>query len=557
LMTRLEWVGILLIPAAYLNFSDAVLATTGKPSRWKRVWAIRAVWLVCLLFLAVLPFPGIFGAVSFDQPFAPQMQPSLVTVAFSLFYLVVMAMSWYNFFRAYRRTTTSASRRRMAYLITGALAPAFGSFPFLLFGSGIASQFTFFFWLIALFSNFFVTWLLILMAYAVAFFGVSWPDRVVKSRLLEWLMRGPLTAILALGMTTVVRRAGAAYGNEYNAYVPISLVLTILFTQALITIVFPYMERWLFFGKDREDLLKLREFENRFLTPNDVFQFMDLVLAAVCDRLQSPGGFIAIVNNGSVESITSLGKQQYQPADISGQVAGVLDGNNPGELFYTWDDLLVFPIWDGEHENLLGLMGIADGDEQQYEEEQLEDVNLLVDRVRLALKDRLLQKQVIEAFQTLQPEVEIIQRMRAAGRYDERVLFAGDLDLDKDDMVQWVRDALVHYWGGPRLTQSPLLKLKIVNDALPNHESSGTNALRSVLREAIERVKPAGERRFTGEWILYNILDMKFVEGRKVREIALRLSMSEADLYRKQKVAIEAVAHEISEMEKQAVNMRD
>jgi hypothetical protein len=48
---------------------------------------------------------------------------------------------------------------------------------------------------------------------------------------------------------------------------------------------------------------------------------------------------------------------------------------------------------------------------------------------------------------------------------------------------------------------------------------------------------------------LYNILEMKFIEGRKVREVAGRLAMSEADLYRKQRVAMEAVAHAILEME--------
>ena len=44
---------------------------------------------------------------------------------------------------------------------------------------------------------------------------------------------------------------------------------------------------------------------------------------------------------------------------------------------------------------------------------------------------------------------------------------------------------------------------------------------------------------------------MKFVEGRKVREVATRLAMSEADLYRKQRVAIEEVARIVLEMERQ------
>ena len=94
--------------------------------------------------------------------------------------------------------------------------------------------------------------------------------------------------------------------------------------------------------------------------------------------------------------------------------------------------------------------------------------------------------------------------------------------------------------------------MKIVQQALQEHEDNQTNALRAVLRQAIERIRPEGERRFTGEWILYNILELKFMEGKSVREVALRLAMSEADLYRKQRVAIEAVANAIIEMEKQA-----
>ena len=42
------------------------------------------------------------------------------------------------------------------------------------------------------------------------------------------------------------------------------------------------------------------------------------------------------------------------------------------------------------------------------------------------------------------------------------------------------------------------------------------------------------------------------MEGKKVREIAMRLAVSEADLYRKQRVAVETVARAIEEMEIQA-----
>ena len=132
-------------------------------------------------------------------------------------------------------------------------------------------------------------------------------------------------------------------------------------------------------------------------------------------------------------------------------------------------------------------------------------------------------------------------------------MLASDDSLGEEETpTLWVKEALTHYWGGPRLTGSPLLSYRIVQDALKDHDGNQANALRGILRRAIEQVRPDGERRFTADWILYNILDMKFVEGKKVREIAMRLAMSEADLYRKQRVAIESVARAISEMENQA-----
>jgi hypothetical protein len=88
---------------------------------------------------------------------------------------------------------------------------------------------------------------------------------------------------------------------------------------------------------------------------------------------------------------------------------------------------------------------------------------------------------------------------------------------------------------------------------MDEHEGNPVNALRAILHHAIDQVRPEGERRFTAEWMLYNILEMKFLQGRKVRDVARKLAMSEADLYRKQRVAIEAVAETIANMERGVV----
>ena len=93
------------------------------------------------------------------------------------------------------------------------------------------------------------------------------------------------------------------------------------------------------------------------------------------------------------------------------------------------------------------------------------------------------------------------------------------------------------------------MKLKVVEGALYEGEQNAANALRSVLKNAIEQLRPEGERKFTGEWLLYNILELKFLEGKKVREIAMKLALSEADLYRKQRVAIDLITEEIVKME--------
>ena len=116
---------------------------------------------------------------------------------------------------------TRSGRRRMLYLMAGATAPALGSYPYLLYGSSVAAHYPFLFWSIATVINVLVGGLVVVMAYAVAFFGVSWPDRVIKSRLFKWIMRGPVTASLALALMTIVRRGGVLMGVEYSAFVPL------------------------------------------------------------------------------------------------------------------------------------------------------------------------------------------------------------------------------------------------------------------------------------------------------------------------------------------------
>ena len=116
---------------------------------------------------------------------------------------------------------------------------------------------------------------------------------------------------------------------------------------------------------------------------------------------------------------------------------------------------------------------------------------------------------------------------------------------------QVVKDALSHYWGGPKLSQSPLLKMRIVAERLAEMDNVPAKAVRGVLQQAIEMLKPDGERSLeANEWVVYNILDLRFVQGQRIRDIAQRLAMSESDYYRKQRVAIEQLAETLGQMER-------
>jgi hypothetical protein len=558
LLLRLQWVGIIFLPPSYLHLSDALLVTAGRPSRGRRRLAVRLVYVASFIFLLLLATGRLVGALVPNGQPAPHLQRTALTDFFTVYYIGIMIWAGYNFVRAFGKMLTRSGQRRMLYLMAGATAPALGSYPYLLFGSDIAASYPLFFWSTAFIINILVAVLVIIMAYAVAFFGVSWPDRVVKTRLFKWLLRGPVTASLALTLMTIIRRAGLYFeGEPYSVFVPLVVVVTVLLFEHAVTLFSPLWERFLFFGRDRAELQLLQNIEERLLTRGDLQQFLETVLAAVRDHLQSPCAFVAALDGNELTLSIVVGNQALlEKEDLDKALEIVSHNGESDRQEFIWGGFWVLPLHqrrvNGDRDEirpLLGLLGVARKGNRSMDKDQRDALWLLADRAALALEDRQLQQRVFRSLEDLQPQIDMLQRMRAAGRYDTNAgLLTAPLPGEAD-LTDWVKDALTHYWGGPKLTNSPLMKLKIVQMLAEEYEGNASNALRALLRKAVDQVRPEGERRFTSEWILYNILEMKFIEGRKVREVAGRLAMSEADLYRKQRVAVEAVARAILDME--------
>ena len=547
------WVGLVFLPAGYFNFSDALLTFTGKPSRGRRKAISIVTVIISTIFLITIPTGWLVGNVEINQPPAPFLQPSLLSGIFTFYFLAGMVLAWYNMIRAIKRSVTPTSRRRMIYLVVGAIGPAVGSFPYLLYGSKFAANNILIFWLLSVIVSLIVGALTIVISYAVAFYGFPWPDRVIKTRLFRWLMRGPITASLTLGATTLVRRLGDILGVDLSSASVLVMVGSIILLEFFIILFAPLWERIFFSGNDREDLEVIRSLEDRMLTQNDLRQFLEMILAVICDRVQAKGAFLSALDTDNFKTIVEIGKTKIKNEKYRRKLYEFLINNPLLDKQLEWEGILLIALFrkdENGSKHVIGTIGVNGLKSGIFEEEHQKALNRLASRAALALKDRRLQEDLLLSLQVLTPQVSVIQSLLAAGRYDRGQALSEDMPLRKDEVDQWVKDALTHLWGGPRLSQSPLLQLFMVQKlATENENLNPANALREILRAAIQALRPPGERQYTNEWVLYNLLDMKFIEGMKVKDIARRLSLSEADLYRKQRVAIAVVSTQLIDQE--------
>jgi hypothetical protein len=211
------------------------------------------------------------------------------------------------------------------------------------------------------------------------------------------------------------------------------------------------------------------------------------------------------------------------PADL----ALSSDGNGG---FQSLDGFWVTPLRSQPRDATLGILGVeARSPQPTLEPEEQQIVQVLVEQARRALEDRHLQQGVFEALGRILPNIEQMQRWRGATRYADAppLQVLEDSPVYAPEFQQWVKEALGHYWGGPKLSDSPLLSMQVVRQALSDHGGNPTRALRAVLTQAIDELRPEGERQMTrAEWLLYNILELKFIRGLKVHQRVRSLSQT-------------------------------
>jgi hypothetical protein len=449
----------------------------------------------------------------------------------------------------------------MTYLAVSFAAPGLGVFPYLLITGQSAPPVLELFWLLLIIANIGVGIMLTVMAYTVAYFGVLTPDRVVKHRLIHFLVRGPFTASCIAGVVILVGRVEAFLGLQRDMLVLVVIVGMIVLLQLLTSSVRPYIDL-IIFSRDRDELVRIQRLSERLLTTTDLQQLLENILSAICDLLRVPGAFIVASTSKGPHIEAVVGSVEQAPMRESLEASTLayespsLSEERPRVTLGYW----VWPLRSHDGNAVLGALAVtARSNQPDLSSEETDGVMSLIRQASKALQDRRLQTDVFAAVDTIMPELEELQRQRSVVRYvDSSPQASLDQGLySSPEFATWVRDALSHYWGGPKLTSSPLIRLGVVQQALEQNDNSPAKALRSVLLQAMERLKPSSDRKMTAaEWLLFNILELKFVQGKRVREIAMQLAVSESDLYRKQRVAIEAVAAALAEMERQADQVR-
>lgn len=565
---QLQWIGIAFIPASMLHLSDALLATTGLPSRGRRRRIIRLLYMIGGAFLVLvaftdqliefIPFEGsitIYGGQFFWLYF--------------IYFICTNAVAFYNVQRARTRCLTRGTARRMGYLQIAILTPAIGIFPYsVLLSPG--QEFSIIGLLLVNIANIIIILMLVFLSYPLYFFGSDKPDRLVKNELLDFLLRGPATGIIALAMINFTNQATRILSLPGEAFTPVAVVASVLLWQWFVSLSLPLFGKILIYrNEDDEQLSKLQTLSDKILTRNDLTQLIEVTVESICDYLRVNQAFVLNFENSQTEVLQTIGEVGISEDDFEGNadfqnLFEQVEYSETINQLISWQDFMMIPLFSRRLSTedmdplLIGMIGLHKNGhlESEYNDED-NILNTYIDRVEQSLDDMQLQTEIYNVLEGLLPQFQMTRTRAGEMEYRRSagsITPSTDHLPDREEVFEQVRAALRHYWGGPGITKSNLVKLTIVQNNIKNDEDTPINALRNLLSDTIDSLKPEGERKMASpEWTLYNILQLRFIEKKKVRDVARRMSMSEADLYRKQRVAIATVADLIIKQERETL----
>ncbi|HID34330.1 MAG TPA: hypothetical protein EYP25_07145 [Anaerolineae bacterium] len=555
---RFQWIGIALVPAAYLHFSRSILlAAWLRQDRHKWLWIIRSAYAFSVLFALLALFTDVLVRAPVETDPVSNLKPGPLFPLFTFYFVVATLWGGWTLLQARAHVRTHTARRRLSYLLWSFVAPGLGVFPYLILVSGGGATNPALVLILASIANAAVGVMLVVMAYSVAYYGVFAPDRVVKRQLFYFILRGPVVASIVIALIFTIPKVEAILGLPPDTALTFLVVMTIVLASILITLGQPWIDRILY-RKEMDEVAWLRMLETRLMTSGDLNQFLENVLVTLCNVCEVDRGFVALPGEGEARLETVVGDEEEARRVLAlPETQRLLTTTQPDSAFHQVNGYVIRCLVNRHTDENMGILALHSTcpASDKMDEETAAVIEHLFRRAEIAVEDRRLQLDVFEALRPILPDIAVMQALRGAVPY----VIAPEEDAEtltqNPEFTEWVRGALTHFWGGPKLSSSPLLNLRVVRAKLAQYDNSPTRALRAILQDAIEQQRPPGERQMTtSEWLLYNILDLKYLQGKKVREVAQKLAISESDLYRKQRIAIAEVARTLAEMEAEAGN---
>lgn len=565
-LLRAQWLGIALVPAGYLHLADALLTRSGQIERRRR-WLVVAAYALSLLVIWLGAGTDLLLRENPLQRPIPQLAGGPLFWPFTLYYAIACGACLWSTLRVRTLALTPTLRRRLGYLAAAVPGPAFAVFPYLTISPDAAAEPL---PVLVIAAGTYAVALLatVVLVYSAAFQGSELPDRLIKQDFIRWILYGPFIGVTTVLFLRTVPFAARSLGLPAEVLLTFGVMVMTVTMPIFVSRIKPYLDR-LVYTQDHDEIGFLRALPRSTFTRADLRSLLENTLVAICGALRVDTGFVAARDEqGNLTVKTIIGARRMvrqfveeQPlAELATRLT-VLPRVEPGaspppEALLAAGEFTVLPLRNPDG-MLIGALGVAaPHDALGTDTRRL--IGALAHRMELALEAVTMQQQLFTALRSLDPE---LQSLRQLSTQLEQATPASLETMEADvalqpEFPQLVKDALGHYWGGPKLSESPLLELRAVRLRLSEHGGSATRALQSVLRQAIDNLRPDEQLDPSAqEWMLYKILDLRFLQGKRIRDIAERLAISESDLYRKQRVAVEEVARQLALIEETALDL--
>ena len=129
--------------------------------------------------------------------------------------------------------------------------------------------------------------------------------------------------------------------------------------------------------------------EDRLLTRNDLRQFLEMILSAICDRLQLNGACMIVINGDELEQVSQVGVVDGLDLSEKGELSKLGQDKNISQDFIKLKKLTAIPVKDGRFSGETDLLGfiVVDGEfKEDLFIEQKSSLDILRSRAGLGAK---------------------------------------------------------------------------------------------------------------------------------------------------------------------------